>query len=189
MEKLSKKQRTFKLLTHSARVLFEQRGIEGVTFDDIAEHANVCRTTVFNHFPSGKDLLIALCSTEINNLINHCANCNLQGLALIKSVFGKLIDDTCSYPVVMSKLTTSYVTQRGAVEGGAVLEKTIAENLTIENKNRPLSVLQKINANEAMVMIFGFYYGMVNDYHITDKHFEAAKMKEWFNSMVDKFIC
>lgn len=189
MEKLSKKQRTFKLLTHAARVLYEQRGVEGVTFDDIAEYANVCRTTVFNHFPSGNDLLVALCTTEMDSLINYCADCNLQGLALIKGVFGKLIEDTCAYPVVMSKLTTSYITQRGTAEGGVILEKTIAENLQIENQTRPLSIMQKASVADAAALIFGIYYGMVNNYHINDLKFDAAQMKNWFNNMLDKFIC
>lgn len=189
MEKLSKKQRTFKLLTHSARVLFEQRGIEGVTFDDIATHANVCRTTVFNHFPTGNDLLVALCTSEINDLVNYCASSNQQGLALIKGVLGKLIDDTCAYPVVMSKLTSSYITQHGPVEGAVILEKTIAENLMIENQIRPLAIMQKLNAQEAAVIILGFYYGMVNSYHISDKQFVAQEMKAWIDHILDIFVC
>lgn len=38
-------------LYESARTLFAERGFEATTIDDIAEHADVARATVFNHYP------------------------------------------------------------------------------------------------------------------------------------------
>lgn len=188
MKKLTKKQRTFKLLTHSARVMFEQKGVENVTFDDIAEHANVCRTTVFNHFPSGKDLLSALSTTEINDLINHCANSNFQGLELVRSLFDKIIEDTCKYPSVMTQLTTNYILQRGPVEGAMMLEKTVSENLSLEHQRKALPLLEKFSPAEAAAIIFGIYFGIVANSHINDKSFETAAMKERFTDTLDKLL-
>ena len=45
---------------HAAKGLFEKNGIENVTFNQIAESAEVCRTTVFNHFSDSKELMLAL---------------------------------------------------------------------------------------------------------------------------------
>jgi AcrR family transcriptional regulator len=188
MEKLSKKQRTFKLLAHTARVLFEKNGIEDVTFDDIAEHANVCRTTVFNHFSSGKELLEALCDVEIKELLKHCENSTLKGLDLIKSLFGKLIDDTCSYPVLTAKLSAMYFTQKGMVEGAATLEKIVIENLLRKNENQNLPVLEKMSAQEAATAIFGLYYGLCAHNHINDKAFEPSAVKESFFNMMEKIL-
>lgn len=188
MKKLSKKQRTFKLLTHSARVLFEENGVENVTFDDIADHANVCRTTVFNHFPSGKDLLVAICNVEVNELINHCAESSLQGLDLIKSLFGKLIDDTCLYPTVMTQLTTTYISQKGVAEGAVSLVKAVEENLLLEHRSNPLKILEKLQAEDAGTLIFGTYFGLVSRSHIFDRAFDAAGMKENFYDILDKIV-
>jgi AcrR family transcriptional regulator len=51
-----KKQRTRQLIVETARRLFEERGFEAVTVDDVARGAEVSRKTVFNYFPTKEDL-------------------------------------------------------------------------------------------------------------------------------------
>jgi AcrR family transcriptional regulator len=51
-----KKQRTRQLITETARRLFEERGFEAVTVDEVANEAEVSRKTVFNYFPTKEDL-------------------------------------------------------------------------------------------------------------------------------------
>lgn len=51
MDKLSKKEKSRLRIMHAAKGLFEKQGLDNVTFSQIAEAADVCRTTVFNHFP------------------------------------------------------------------------------------------------------------------------------------------
>jgi AcrR family transcriptional regulator len=36
-------------ILHAAKGLYEKNGVGGVPFDDFAESAGVCRTTVFKH--------------------------------------------------------------------------------------------------------------------------------------------
>ncbi len=55
-----KRARSRKLIMHAAKGLFEEKGIRNVTFNDIAERADMCRTTVFNHFATINELMIAL---------------------------------------------------------------------------------------------------------------------------------
>lgn len=44
-------------ITHCARVLTDEHGIDGFTMDDLAEMAQVSRRTLFNYFP-GKDAAV-----------------------------------------------------------------------------------------------------------------------------------
>ena len=45
-----KRTKTQRAILHAAKGLYEKHGVGGVPFDDIAEAAGVCRTTVFNHY-------------------------------------------------------------------------------------------------------------------------------------------
>jgi len=44
-------------ITHCARVLTDERGIDGFTMDDLADAAEVSRRTLFNYYP-GKDAAV-----------------------------------------------------------------------------------------------------------------------------------
>jgi len=44
-------------ITHCARVLTDERGIDGFTMDDLADAAGVSRRTLFNYYP-GKDAAV-----------------------------------------------------------------------------------------------------------------------------------
>src|SRR5436190_23239397 len=54
-----KKQRTRDLIAQTARRLFNERGFEAVTVDDVAREAEVSRKTVFNYFPTKEDLFFS----------------------------------------------------------------------------------------------------------------------------------
>ena len=40
------------LILKAAGELFEEKGLKHVTFNDVAERADMCRTTIFNYFSS-----------------------------------------------------------------------------------------------------------------------------------------
>ena len=63
--KMSKKEKSRHKIMHAAKGLFERDGIENVTFTQIAEEADVCRTTVFNHFAGTRELMLAISRQEI----------------------------------------------------------------------------------------------------------------------------
>jgi AcrR family transcriptional regulator len=52
-----RRQETSRRITHCARVLADQHGIDGFTMDDLAAAAGVSRRTLFNYFP-GKDAAV-----------------------------------------------------------------------------------------------------------------------------------
>ena len=78
-----KRTKTQRAILHAAKVLYEKQGVGNVPFDDIAETAGVCRTTVFNHFADAAELQQALAVAEIGELIEFGEESSLSGLALI----------------------------------------------------------------------------------------------------------
>jgi AcrR family transcriptional regulator len=51
-----------------AQRLFEEHGITHTTVDDIAEAADVARTTVFNHFPSKESIALELAADSMQRI-------------------------------------------------------------------------------------------------------------------------
>ena len=62
LKSLTKKEKSRLKIMHAAKGLFEEHGIDQITFTQIAKEADVCRTTVFNHFAGTKELLLAIFS-------------------------------------------------------------------------------------------------------------------------------
>ena len=75
-----KKIRSRITIMHAAKVLFEKYGIEEVTFQMIADEADMCRTTVFNHFSGLSELLLALVAQEIDDIKDYCDSGELKGM-------------------------------------------------------------------------------------------------------------
>ena len=65
-----KKEQTHRAIMHSAKVLFEQNGINNVTIDRIAEEADVSRSTFFTHFESLDALLGEIAAEEISDILS-----------------------------------------------------------------------------------------------------------------------
>ena len=126
-----KRTKTQRAILHAAKGLYEKHGVGGVPFDDIAETAGVCRTTVFNHFADAGELQQAIAVAEIGELIEFGEQSSKSGLALITALLDKLIDDTANYPRVMARLTNATIL---GGESGRVgeIERLIARNYELE---------------------------------------------------------
>ena len=67
-DRIPKRERSRIRIMHAAKGLFEEHGIDNVTFQMIADKSEMCRTTIFNHFSGIEDLMLALSSQEIMDI-------------------------------------------------------------------------------------------------------------------------
>ena len=161
---------------HAAKGLFEEHGIDNVTFTQIAQEADVCRTTVFNHFAGTSELLLGIFSQEIEDLIQYCEETGLRGRPLIYALFGRLIEDTSNYPMLSARLLANAILSREGDNPIALIEKITADNLPEETAVRTAT------------MICGAYYGLINHYYINNKKFDAADMNKEFRAMMETIL-
>lgn len=176
-----KRTKTQRAILHAAKGLYEKNGVGGVPFDDIAEAAGVCRTTVFNHYSDAGELQQALAVAEISEIIEFGERSSLKGLVLIQALLEKLIDDTANYPRVMARLTNATIL---GGESGRVgeIERLIARNYEIE--------FGKFKADAAVSsellaqMTLGLYYGQVNHLLAYGLPFESEKMRSDMRAML-----
>ena len=85
---MTKREKSRIRIMHEAKRLYETYGIENVTFSQIAEEAGMCRTTIFNHFATAGDLMLALYRQEIEDIKAHCLATGQTGMHLIEALFG-----------------------------------------------------------------------------------------------------
>jgi len=60
-------------LVETAIRLFEERGIDGTSIDDIAEATDVSRATVFNYFPYKEAILVEIGALLVSDIAAHAA--------------------------------------------------------------------------------------------------------------------
>ena len=180
-----KRTKTQRAILHAAKVLYEKNGVGNVPFDDIAETAGVCRTTVFNHFADAGELQQALAVAEIGELIDFGEGSKLKGISLIYAMLDKLIDDTANYPRVMARLANATIL---GGEGGRVseIERMIARQYELEFGDS----LARANVSSAMLaqMTMGLYYGQVNHQLAFGLPFEAEQMRKQMRGMMELLL-
>lgn len=66
-------------ILRAAHDLFRQHGVDAVTMEEIADHADVARGTVFNHFPSKENLCLEMGSLQVDMLIEAIAQGRVPG--------------------------------------------------------------------------------------------------------------
>lgn len=64
-----KKQRTRRAIEAAALGLFEERGFEGTTIDDIAATAEIAPRTFFHYFPSKEDVVLSDYATRLDRIV------------------------------------------------------------------------------------------------------------------------
>ena len=180
-----KRTKTQRAILHAAKVLYEKQGVGNVPFDDIAETAGVCRTTVFNHFADAAELQQALAVAEIGELIEFGEESSLKGIVLIYALLDKLIEDTANYPRVMARLANATIL---GGEGGRVseIERMIARQY--EQEFGAGLAKARVSASMLAQMTLGFYYGQVNHQLAFGLPFESEPMRKEMRVMMELLL-
>lgn len=173
-----KKARNRQAIMDAAKSLFEKEGLQRATFNDIAEEAGMSRTTIFNHFPTINDLLLALADEEYQNLEDYYETSRLEGRELIMSLMNRMIDDACKYPVLTTKLITTVLVTDEEKEMYKGLLKMLEDNMDPE-----LSTEEKHNL---CTMLIGDFLGLLMTYFLRDYDFDANHMKRRFAILASK---
>ncbi len=80
-QKLGRRPRKTRTEIYNAALsLFKQRGVNSVTMQDIADHAETARSTVFNHYPTKNDLLFEFFDAFSRDIFEATKAKNLSGL-------------------------------------------------------------------------------------------------------------
>ncbi len=160
-----KKARTHHILMHSAKMLFEERGLGNATIDAIAKHANVSRSTFFTHFTSLDDLLNQIANEEIDDIISAAGE---EGEVDIEAIFCQLTKDTYPYPYLMSELVTRNIISSGN-SSVAKIFSLISDEIEKEGYEIPL---KEFSSEDISAFIFGAYFGLIFQKFLNHESFD-----------------
>jgi AcrR family transcriptional regulator len=95
-----KKMECTKTMLSAARSLFEVKGYEATSIDEIAELANVSRGTFFNYFPTKDSLLVKMLEEEAEDILFYLENDLAGYTSPIEKIYRLmlfLIEDTINF--------------------------------------------------------------------------------------------
>lgn len=176
---MTKKEKSRIKILHAAKVLLEKNGVGNVTFDQIADESDMCRTTIFNHFSTTSDLLFAIYSDEIEELKEVCRNSGEEGIPLVMLLFRKLVEDTVNYPALTLQLITNAVLRGPEDNPMKAIEKLVADNLVTAGFR---------DAELYTIRITGAYYGLLNHYLINGYDFNIDEITEKLSDIITRIL-
>lgn len=94
-------------LLEAARVVFVREGFHAAAMDDIAEKAGVSKPVLYQHFPSKRELYLALLDTgkeelieAVSQALSSTENNHERVKATVKAYFSFVNDDSKSYRLI-----------------------------------------------------------------------------------------
>ncbi len=164
--RMRKKEQTHLAIMHSAKVQFEQEGINNVTIEQIAEGADVSRSTFFSHFESLDSLLTEIAAQEIDDIFAAIEKDDTE--PSIEAVFRQLNSDTYPYPYLMGELF-----MRNILSPGKSAFSRVDELLQAEIENGDYSKMKELfTPKDISAFIFGAYFGLIFQKFMNDEPFE-----------------
>ncbi len=161
-----KKEQTHRAIMHSAKVLFEQHGISNVTIEQIAENADVSRSTFFSHFDSLDSLLTEIAAEEINDIFSAIEADETE--PSVAAVFRQLSTDTYAYPYLMGELFMSSILSPGE---SAVARVDHLLRSEIE-QGKYGKMLEHFSSKDISAFIFGAYFGLIFQKFMNNETFD-----------------
>jgi AcrR family transcriptional regulator len=161
-----KKEQTHRSIMHSAKVLFEQHGINNVTIEQIAENADVSRSTFFSHFDSLDSLLTEIAAEEINDIFSAIEADEAE--PSVAAVFRQLNSDTYAYPYLMGELFMRSILSPGE-SAVARVDHLLRTEICQGNYKKMLEVF---NSKDISAFIFGAYFGLIFQKFMNNEPFE-----------------
>ncbi len=161
-----KKEQTHRTIMHSAKVLFEQYGINNVTIEQIAENADVSRSTFFSHFDSLDSLLTEIAAEEINDIFSAIEADEAE--PSVAAVFRQLNSDTYAYPYLMGELFMRSILSPGE-SAVARVDHLLRTEISQGNYKKMLEVF---DSKDISAFIFGAYFGLIFQKFMNNEPFE-----------------
>ncbi len=162
-----KKEQTHRAIMHSAKVLFEQHGINNVTIEQIAENADVSRSTFFSHFDSVDSLLSEIAAEEINDIFKAVES-DENGLT-VSALFRQLNADTYPYPYLTAELFMHSIISEG--ESPVARVDSLLRN-EIERSPAYAKMRRVFSAKDISAFVLGAYFGLIFQKFMNDEPFE-----------------
>jgi AcrR family transcriptional regulator len=158
-----KKQETKAGILKAARHLFEEKGFENTSIDEITTKADVAKGTFFYHFPTKDALLSGIAEEEVEDILFFAAEelGDISGsLQKIRRIMIRLLEDALPYLRLTGRVLFSAIINTGDNASPFVKINELLEELVIEGQ-RNLEITDRFVPREIVTAILGCYYGVL----------------------------
>lgn len=158
-----KKIETRESILKAARHLFEDKGYEETSIDEITEKADVSKGTFFNYFPSKDSLLTAIAEEEIEDIaffIEEELKDTVGSVKKIKLVMKRLLEDAIPYLYLTGRIIFSSIINTGDNPSPVVRLNHILETLVKEGQDNG-EIDAGFASEDIVTSIMGGYYGII----------------------------
>lgn len=163
----------------AAKELFDQRGLENVTFGDIAEAVDMSRSTIFNYFATKEELIEAMLRREVEQLAEHAEREEESGKEFILSLLDCLTDNMCQHPQIMFKLIHGDPAKGGQANILEHVHMLIQSHLPTDDPEEQRLML---------IAIIGSYHGLLSEHWFKDKAHKAEAIKVDYRKMINSIF-
>lgn len=148
-----KKAQNRELIIKAAREVMMEKGASKITYQDVAEKADMSRTTVFNHFPSMQSLMESVMESDFEESYRYYCNLKSAGTDRILDLFLHHMENLESNLLLtMTELSTIVSSERG---------RTLYQALDQKMKNDLSKELTDQERNDIMTDLTGVYAGVI----------------------------
>ena len=179
-----KKNLTHKNIMHAAKKLYEKKGIGNISIEEITEYADVSRSTFFSHFASLEILSTEIACKAIDEILEFYRQSGKNGIAGIKVLLEKLVDDTCPYPYFSTEIFMNGILKTRGKTAFYEFEHVLYEELKSANTSK-----NSFSIEEQLPLILGSYFRNIYQKLIRgEETYNPEEIKTTINKFIDNLI-
>ena len=158
-----KKQETKTNILGAARHLFEEKGFENTSIEEITEKADVAKGTFFNYFTSKDSLMTGISEEEVEDILFYVDEelRDIEGpVKKIRLVLERLLEDAIPYLHLTGRIMFSSIINTSECPSPFFKINKLLENLVKEGQlNGELT--DEFSSEDIATSILGSYYGVI----------------------------
>lgn len=158
-----KKQETKANILGAARHLFEEKGFEDTSIEEITEKADVAKGTFFNYFASKDVLMAGIAEEEVEDILFYAEE-ELSGIdsaeKRIRLLLERLLQDAIPYLHLTGRIMFSSIINTSEYPSPFYRINILLENLVREGQQKG-ELTEAFSAEDIASSILGSYYGVI----------------------------
>ena len=157
-----KKLETKANILKSARHLFEKKGFEDTSIEEITEYADVSKGTFFNHFTNKDSLLAGIAEEEVEDILFYVQDELKEvtgSIEKIRLIMKHLLEDTIPYLRLTGRLMFSSIINTNGTQSPFLGINTLLEKL-VEEGQKSGEIKSSFKACDIATAIIGNYYSI-----------------------------
>ena len=158
-----KKQETKANILGAARHLFEEKGFENTSIEEITERADVAKGTFFNYFTSKDSLLTGISEEEVEDLLYYVEEelADTKGaVKKIRLLLKRLLEDAIPYLHLTGRIMFSSIINTSEYPSPFYKINVLLEDLVKEGQSEG-ELTADFSAEDLATSILGSYYGVI----------------------------